>query len=193
MRTFVKFCLFILGYLLSLPLILLSLLEAGIGGKETERLYSSCTEVLSLIPTLIGTNMRRAFYFATCTDVAWDTNFKLGSWLAHRDNRIGHKVSIGVYTYIGYAVIGEGVLFGARTSVISGKYQHGRPSDRSTDREIVEENEIITIGKNSWIGQDVVIMANIGENCTVGAGSVVMRDVPDNITVMGNPARRISL
>ena len=193
MRQLVKPCLFAFGCVLSSPLIILSWIEAVVFGKKVERIFAACTEVLSQVPTPIGTNMRRAFYFAACTDVSWEATFGLGSWLAHRDNQLGRGVTIGAYTYIGYAVVGDGVLFSARNSIVSGKYQHGRPSERSCNGPIVKANEVLHIGKNSWIGQDAILMANVGENCTIGAGSVVTRDVPDGTTVMGNPARRISL
>jgi len=82
---------------------------------------------------------------------------------------------------------------GARTSIISGKYQHGRPDHRATGGDIVEEHQANNIGKNTWIGQDAVVLVSIGEGCTIGAGSVVLRDVPDGTTVLGNPARKVSL
>lgn len=193
MRLFFKGVLFAFGFLLASPLILITWLEALIMGKEYERMYAGCTEILCIVPTIIGNLMRKAFYWTTCNKVYWNTHLKMGSWLAHRNNKIGPGVTIGAFTFIGYADIGKNVIFGARVSIISGKYQHGKPEERINNRDIVEENVVITIGENSWIGQDVVIMANIGKNCTVGAGSVVMKDVPDNTTVLGNPARKVSM
>ena len=193
MKNLLKTALFVIGLVASSPLILISLLEERLFGDEEERVFFTCAELLSVVPTVLGNCMRRAFYWATCKSVSWNTQFRLGSWLAHRNNIIGPMVGIGPYTYIGYAEIGRNVIFGARVSVISGKYQHGRPSERTRYAEISEEHEIIRIGDNSWIGQDVVIMANIGRNCTVGAGSVVMKDVEDNTTVLGNPARKVNL
>lgn len=40
----------------------------------------------------------------------------------------------------------------------------------------------ITIGKNTWIGANVIILkgVTIGDNCTIAAGSVVNKDVPSN-------------
>ena len=185
----------VIGLLLVSPLVLITWLEALILGKSHSRIFHSCAEILSICPTIIGTYMRKAFYWSTCTDVSPDAHFLFGSWLAYRENVIRSGVTIGAYTFIGYADIGENVLFGARVSIISGKYQHGRPDQRTgeTDGEIIEEHETIHIGKNSWIGQDAVLLANIGENCTVGAGSVVFKDVPDNTTVMGNPARKVNI
>lgn len=38
----------------------------------------------------------------------------------------------------------------------------------------------ITIGKNCWIGTNVVILkgTTIGDNCVIGAGCVVSGDIP---------------
>ena len=192
-RLIFKRTMFILALVAVLPLVILTKLEEWLAGRDGEVVFKACIEILSICPTVLGSYLRKAYYWAVCTEVSPDTHFIFGSWLAHRDNVVRKGVALGAYTFIGYADIGENVLFGARVSVISGKYQHGRPEQRAARGDVVEEDEIIRIGKNSWIGQDVVIMANIGENCTVGAGSVVLRDVPDNTTVMGNPARKVNV
>jgi acetyltransferase-like isoleucine patch superfamily enzyme len=113
--------------------------------------------------------------------------------VAHRDTTIGAGVVVGAFTILGYADIGDNVLFGARVSLISGKYQHGRPEERAANETVSEVYERLTIGRNSWIGQEAILMANVGENCTVAAGSVVYKPVIDGTTVMGNPARRVSI
>jgi virginiamycin A acetyltransferase len=193
MRKFVKRALAVLAAICILPLIILTRLETIIFGKKANRFYIACVELLSLVPSIIGNYLRKAFYWTVCQDVSPDAHFLFGCMLAHRENIIRAGVVIGAHTYIGFADIGENVMFGARVSIISGKYQHGRPSERAQGGTITEENVVIVIGANTWIGQDVSILANIGTNCTVAAGSVVFKDVPDNTTVMGNPARKVSL
>lgn len=188
-----KRLLFIICLIIALPLILLTWLEAALFNKNTECIFGSCRDILSICPSLLGTYMRKAYYWAVCTNISPDAHFLFGSWLAHRQNIIRSGVVVGHYSFIGYADIEEDVLLGARVSIVSGKYQHGRPAARSHQKQIIEENEIIHIGSNSWIGQEAVILANIGRNCTVGAGSVVFKNVPDNTTVLGNPARKVNL
>ena len=192
----VKSALFILGLMLTLPLIVLTWCESTLLGKDYEKVFAACKETLSLIPSIPGVYMRSAYYWAVCTKVSPEARFLFGSWLAHRKNKVDRGTLIGPYSFIGYSEIGENVIFGARVSIISGKYQHGRPDQRINGQKpskLIEEDEIIHIGKNTWIGQDAVILANIGENCTVGAGSVVFKDVPDNTTVIGNPARKVNM
>lgn len=49
----------------------------------------------------------------------------------------------------------------------------------------------ITIGKNVWLGTNVVVLpgVTIGDNTVVGAGSIVTRDLPANVVAVGSPAR----
>ena len=47
----------------------------------------------------------------------------------------------------------------------------------------------VTIGRDTWIGDRAVVMADVGEHCVVGAGAVVTRPVPDYAIVVGSPAR----
>ena len=48
----------------------------------------------------------------------------------------------------------------------------------------------ITVGENTYIGQNCVILpgTRIGSNCIIGAGAVVRATIPDNSVAVGNPA-----
>ena len=192
-KRIVKRFLFLLGLVVTSPMILLTWMEGIIMRNRSSRVFGSCKEVLSLVPTFVGEYMRLAFYWSVCTGVSPDACFMFGSMAAHRDMIVRSGTVIGVYTIIGRADIGNNVLFGAHVSLLSGKYQHGRPGERAESRETPMDFQLIKIGDNSWIGQDSIIMANVGENCTVGAGSVVYKEVPNNTTVLGNPARKVNL
>jgi serine acetyltransferase len=193
LRTISKRILFGLAWSILSPLVLLTWIEKLVLGPETERVFGACKELLCLVPTPLGVYLRAAYYWSSCVDVSPDAVLNFGTMLAHRNVSIGPRTVVGAFSIIGYSQIGQDVLFGARVSVLSGKYQHGRPEQRSRGNEVGEQFETIRIGRNSWIGQDAVIMADVGCNCTVGAGSVVQRPVVDDITVMGNPARKVSL
>jgi carbonic anhydrase/acetyltransferase-like protein (isoleucine patch superfamily) len=49
----------------------------------------------------------------------------------------------------------------------------------------------VSIGSNSWLGTNVVILpgAHIGRHVTIGASSVVVGDIPDYSVAVGSPAR----
>ncbi|MFH1373856.1 MAG: acyltransferase [bacterium] len=193
MRAVVKGLFFLIGFILALPLIVVVRLEGALTGNRSTRIFGGGKEILSLVPTIIGEYMRLAYYWAVCTGVSSGASFQFGSMAAHRQTTIGAGTVIGAYTIIGRVDIGENVLFGARVSLLSGKYQHGRPGRRATADEDEIDFQLVTIGSDSWIGQDSVIMADVGQGCTVAAGSVVYKNVPEGITVMGNPARKVSL
>jgi virginiamycin A acetyltransferase len=185
---------FLIGLLLVSPFVILTLLGRLFLDKDgVGRIFCGCAEILSIIPTIIGIYSRKAYYWAACRGVSSNTHFLFGSMLTHPEISIADGVVIGQYALIGYADIGEHVQLGARVSIISGKYQHGRPGDRTLDAKIISEHSEIRIGRNAWIGQDAVILADVGENCTIGAGSVVLKEIPNNTTVLGNPARKVNL
>ena len=49
----------------------------------------------------------------------------------------------------------------------------------------------VTIGRDSWIGDRSVVLADVGHHCVIGAGSVVIKPVPDYAIAVGCPARVI--
>ena len=182
-----------MGILIASPLILLTRLEEVITKKRAGIIFGWSREIISLIPTILGELIRLGYYWGVCSKVSPNASFLFGSMLARQDTIIGAGTVIGAYSIIGYAEIGEQVLIGSRASIISGKYLHGRPEERAEGKSIIRERDVISIGNNSWIGQDAILMASVGENCTVGAGSVVYKTVPDNTTVLGNPARKVNV
>jgi virginiamycin A acetyltransferase len=199
LKKIIKRLLLIIAIIITSPLILVTWLEKVIEydiiHNKRGYVFTGCREILSLIPTVIGNYLRLGYYFSVCTSISPDANISFGTMLGHREIVMGPNVNMGPYLTIGLAVIEENVIFGPGVSIVSGKYQHGRPDQRAggADETLVEENQVIRIGSNSWIGQDAVILASIGKNCTVGAGSVVFKDVPDKTTVIGNPAKKVNL
>lgn len=193
LRKLVKYAAFGVALVCVSPLVLAARLEALVA-PASERVFGAAKEILSLVPTVVGSYLRTAYYWAVCTSVAMDAHFLLGSMVAHRNVRIGRRTIIGPYSIIGYADIGDDVLIGARVSVLSGKYQHGRPGARRDGalRHPLQFSRV-QIGHECWIGESSVVMANLGPRATVGAGSVVTRDFGEGVTILGNPARRVNL
>ena len=56
-----------------------------------------------------------------------------------------------------------------------------------------ESTNMITIGKDTWIGAHVSIIGNvsIGKHCVIAANSVVVKDIPDYSVAAGVPAKVI--
>jgi acetyltransferase-like isoleucine patch superfamily enzyme len=49
----------------------------------------------------------------------------------------------------------------------------------------------VTIGRDSWVGDRAIVLADVGKHCVIGAGSVVTRPIPDYAIAVGAPARVI--
>lgn len=53
----------------------------------------------------------------------------------------------------------------------------------------IESAKPITVGKDVWIGGNVVVLpgVTIGDRAVIGAGSVVTKDIPSDVVAAGNP------
>ncbi len=84
--------------------------------------------------------------------------------------------------------IGDDVLIGSNVDILSGRHQHH--SD-DPDRPRCEQGGTFTkvrIGRDAWIGNSAVIMADVGEHSVIGAGSVLVKPIPPQTVAVGNPA-----
>ena len=76
--------------------------------------------------------------------------------------------------------IGEGTEFGPNVCV----YDHDHDYRSGLKKELFLKAPV-SIGKNCWIGADVVILRGtvIGDNCVIGAGTIVKGSIPANSVV----------
>lgn len=70
-------------------------------------------------------------------------------------------------------------------------YTAGHPLSAAQRAAELEHARPITIGKDCWIGGNVLVMpgVTIGDRVVVGAGSVVTKDIPSDSLALGNPAK----
>jgi acetyltransferase-like isoleucine patch superfamily enzyme len=111
-----------------------------------------------------------------------------GSYVSKIDTEIGHKVMIGGRTIIGLAKIDDNAAIANYVCLLSGRRQHNFDD---ASREIGDETrfESVRVGRNTFIGDQSVIMADVGECTIVGAGSVIPKPLPAYAVAVGNPAR----
>lgn len=156
-----------------------------------ETIFRFVWEFLSLCPGMCGVYLRSG-YLASCGgSVGADAHIGFLTQLSHRDLAIGGGVYVGPGCVIGSVTLEDDVLVSSHVSIINGSRQHGLGRLDVPVREQPGELPRVTVGRDSWIGERAVVMADVGRHCVVGAGAVVTKPVPDYAIVVGNPARQV--
>lgn len=89
--------------------------------------------------------------------------------------------------------LGKNVIIGSGCKIIDNDFHSLAPEKRINQKDCDIKRAPISIGENSFIGMNSIILkgTTIGCNCIVGAGSVVHGTFPDNVIIAGNPAKII--
>jgi acetyltransferase-like isoleucine patch superfamily enzyme len=153
------------------------------------RAFPGWSQAMSLFPGLTGQYLRRAFYRWVLPRCGEGSVVSFGTVFSHPTAEIGESAYVGVFCCLGDVTIENDVLIGSHVSITNGSRQHGTERLDIPVREQPGEWPRVTIGRDTWVGDRAVIMADVGEHCVVGAGSVVTRPVPDFAIVVGSPAR----
>jgi virginiamycin A acetyltransferase len=176
--------------MLVVPLVTLFLLTP----KTSRRgVFSSISQFISLFPGKSGSMFRIAFYSITMTHCKNVGNIYFGTLFSDPDTELYDNVYIGPQCNIGKCIIGKDTLIASGVHILSGKKQHSFDDIDTLIQQQGGNYEKITIGKDCWIGNGAIIMANIGDKCIVAAGSVVVKDVASLSVVGGNPHKIIKL
>ena len=183
-RQLVKIAAFGVALLLVWPFVAVAWLEKH--ASKGEAFFTLFAQFLALVPGRPGSYLRGGYYFGTLDRCSWETHVGFGSMFTHRGGSMGTRASMGAYCVIGHARIGDEVMIGSRVSVPSGKRQHIDAAGRLTS---ASRYETVTIGRQTWVGEGAIIMADVGAECIVSAGAVIINDMPDRCLVGGNPAR----
>jgi acetyltransferase-like isoleucine patch superfamily enzyme len=153
------------------------------------RAFAGWSQGFALIPGLAGVFLRRAFYrlvFPRCSGDAW---LGFGTVFSHPTAEVGRGVYVGIYCCLGAVTLEDDVLVSSHVSILNGPAQHGIDRLDLPVREQPGAWPRVTIGRDSWIGERAVVMADVGKHCVIGAGSVVSRPIPDYAIAVGVPAR----
>jgi acetyltransferase-like isoleucine patch superfamily enzyme len=185
-RGFLRDTLVVAAAVVTSPLWLLAWLETVLTGGEG--VFKSCSEFLSLFPGKLGIFLRRGFYGMCLESFATDCSLGFGTLLAHPQVRIGTGVYIGDRCTLGKVVIENDVAIGSNVDVLSGRRQHHFGQLEVPILKQGRTFERIRIGRNAWIGNSAVVMADVGDESIIGAGSVVVHPIPARSIAAGNPA-----
>jgi acetyltransferase-like isoleucine patch superfamily enzyme len=155
------------------------------------RVFPGWSQGFSLFPGLVGGYLRRAFYRFVLPRCAADCWLSFGTVFSHPTAEVGKTVYVGLYCCLGDVTLEDDVLLGSHVSVTNGGAQHGIARLDIPIREQPGVWPRIRIGKDSWIGDRAVVLADVGKHCVVGAGSVVTKPIPDYAIAVGVPAKVI--
>ena len=117
-------------------------------------------------------------------------------WYA--DQWLSPKLTIGDNVYIGdFAAIlcADSISIGDNTLIADNLLitdeNHGTENNGVPYHAQPLHTKPVSIGKNVWIGANVVVLPGItvGDNAIIGAGAIVTRDIPPNAIAVGNPAK----
>jgi virginiamycin A acetyltransferase len=153
------------------------------------RAFPGWSQAFSLVPGLTGVYLRRAFYRLILPRSAGDCCLSFGTVFSHPTAEVGRGVYVGVYCCLGDVTLADDVLLGSHVSVMNGGAQHGIGRLDVPIREQPGVWTRVTVGRDSWVGDRAVVLADVGQHCVIGAGSVVTRPVPDYAIAAGSPAK----
>ena len=86
--------------------------------------------------------------------------------------------------------MGDNCIFGPNVTVIDNNHAYSKEKGVSTSLHSCGE---ISIGNNSWVGANAVILKDtqIGNNCVIGAGCVIKGVIPDGSIVTQDRRLRV--
>lgn len=154
-------------------------------------MFSSAMQAACWWPGGSGSLIRAALLRWMGSGCGERVDVQMGTLFSEARIEIGNNVYFGSFCNIGWAKIGDWVMFGSNVHVISGGRAH---SFSRTDIPIPLQQggkSQVSIGRGAWIGSNATILADIGEECVVGAGSVVVNPLPAWSIAVGSPARVI--
>jgi virginiamycin A acetyltransferase len=169
------------------PALLSYLIRAKVLGPD--RALEGSTQMLALIPGLLGQYLRRAFLSRTLDSCHHSATICFGTIFSQRGARIAENVYIGPGCQLGLAHIGRDVLLASGVQVPSGRQTHGTSNARVPIRDQPGQRTPVRIGSGTWVGAAAVVMADVGSDVVIGAGAVVVKPIPDGAVAVGVPAR----
>lgn len=187
MKVLIKALADLLALVLVLPCVGAYRLGAWLLGPA--KAFPGWSQAFSLLPGLTGVFLRRAFYRLVLPRCGADAHIGFGTVFSHPTAEVGRLVYIGVYCVLGDVTLEDDALIGSRVSVMNGGAQHGIERLDMPIREQPGTWPRVTIGRDAWVGDGAIVLADVGRQCVIGAGAVVTKPIPDYAIARGVPAQ----
>ncbi|MBI2962868.1 MAG: acyltransferase [Deltaproteobacteria bacterium] len=149
------------------------------------------SRLLALVPGAAGRWWRRVWYRRTLAGCGDDLEVDWMAAFRTPRAKVGHRVFVGTFCWIGWAEIGDDVMMGGHVTVLSGGRHHDFERLDVPMRQQPGELERIAIGADVWIGNGAIVLADVAPGTVVGAGAVVNRTFDPHAILAGIPARVI--
>ena len=160
--------------------------SAAVSGAD--RAFPGFAQFFALLPGLSGVTLRRAFFRLTLAGCGDGAHVGFGALLTSPGAALGPRCYVGPYCVLGSVEIGADALLGSGVSVTNGARQHGTTRLDVPVREQPGEWPRVSVGRDVWVGDRAVVMANVGDQAVVAAAAVVTKPVPPRQIVAGVPA-----
>ena len=175
------------AHIIVAPLVVSFAVRAALFGRD--RALQASTQLLALIPGIVGQYIRRAYLSRTIAACHKTVTIEFGTTISRAGTRLDAHAYIGPGCHLGLVHIERDVLIAAGVHVPSGAHTHRIDDLSQPIREQPHDERQVRIGAGSWIGEAAVIMADVGRDTIVGAGAVVTRPLPPRSVAAGVPAR----
>ena len=176
MKSLAKSLLRLLALIAVSPALLVHVFKVPFLGRDRAVLGS--TELLSLVPGVLGEYLRRALLMQIVRECHPSVSIGFGTTFSKWDLSIAEHVYIGARCNIGTARIGKDVLLASGVFITSGGKMHGTDDPDTPIREQEGVFTAVSIGAGCWVGSCAVIMADVGDHTVIGAGAVVTKPIP---------------
>src|SRR5437016_13699151 len=131
------------------------------------RAFPGWSQAFSLIPGFVGIYLRRAFCRLVFPRCDRDACICFGTIFSHPTAEVGRSVYVGPFCCLGDVTLEDDVLLGSHVSVANGGAQHGIDRLDVPVRDQPGRWPRVTIGRDSWVGDRAVVLADVGRHCVV--------------------------
>lgn len=153
--------------------------------------FTASSQILSLIPGLLGVLLRRVWYCNTLKRCGKNLTVDWLGVIRTRQSEIGNNCTVGVGSWINWVRLGNDVIIANNVTILSGGKHHGFADVNIPMRKQEGQKMQVCIGDDVWIGAGSIILSHVSNGTVIGSGSVVTHAYAEFSVLVGVPAHPI--